>query len=71
MWWPQTNRVPWQTNDTPGTLVNPWTSTKGTKGTTVVVVVVRTLVVFSVSLVGATVIITLLVRPKTTKVLPV
>ena len=59
------------TNDTPGTLVNQWTSTKGTKGTTVVVIVVRTLVVFSVSLVSATVIITLLVRPKTTKVLPV
>ena len=28
------------TNDTPGTLVNPWTSTKGAKGATVVVVVV-------------------------------
>ena len=28
------------TNDTPGTLVNQWTSTKGTKGTTVVVAVV-------------------------------
>ena len=24
------------TNDTPGTLVNPWTSTKGAKGATVV-----------------------------------
>ena len=59
------------TNDTPGTLVNQWTSTKGAKGTTVVVLVVRTLVVFSVSLVSATVIITLLARPKTTKVLPV
>ena len=32
------NRVPWQTNDTPGTLVNLWTSTKGAKGTTVAVV---------------------------------
>ncbi len=28
------------TNDTPGTLVNQWTSTKGTKGTTVVVLMV-------------------------------
>ena len=28
------------TNDTPGTLVNLWTSTKGTKGTTVVVLMV-------------------------------
>ena len=27
------------TNDTPGTLVNQWTSTKGAKGTTVVAVV--------------------------------
>ena len=35
-----TNRVPWQTNDTPGTLVNQWTLTKGAKGTTVVVAVV-------------------------------
>ena len=34
-----TNRVPWQTNDTPGTLVNQWTSTKGAKGTVVVAVV--------------------------------
>ena len=59
------------TNEAPGTLVNQWTSTKGAKGTTVVVLVVRTLVVFSVSLVSATVIITLLARPKTTKVLPV
>ena len=52
------------TKETPSALVKQWTSTKGTKGTTVVVVLmVRTLVVFSVSLVGATVIITLLVRP--------
>ena len=28
------------TNDTPGTLVNQWTSTKGAKGTTVVVLMV-------------------------------
>ena len=28
------------TNDTPGTLVNHWTSTKGAKGTTVVVLMV-------------------------------
>ena len=28
------------TNDTPSTLVNQWTSTKGTKGTTVVVFMV-------------------------------
>ena len=34
-----TNRVPWTTKEAPGTLVNQWTSTKGTKGTTVVVVV--------------------------------
>ena len=27
-------------NDTPGTLVNQWTSTKGAKGTTVVVLMV-------------------------------
>ena len=59
------------TKEGPGTLVNQWTSTKGAKGTTVVVLVVRTLVVFSVSLVSATVIITLLARPKTTKALPV
>ena len=32
------------TNDTPGTLVNQWTSTKEAKGTTVVVLVVRALV---------------------------
>ncbi len=32
-------------NDTPGTLVNQWTSTKGTKGTTVVVAVVVVLMV--------------------------
>ena len=29
-----------EANDTPGTLVNQWTSTKGTKGTTVVVLMV-------------------------------
>ena len=29
-----------EANDTPGTLVNPWASTKGTKGTTVVVLMV-------------------------------
>ena len=40
-----TNRVPWWANDTPGTLVNPWASTKGTKGTTVVVIVVVVVVV--------------------------
>jgi hypothetical protein len=28
------------TNDTPGTVVNQWTSTKGAKGTTVVVLMV-------------------------------
>ena len=28
------------TNDTPGTLANHWTSTKGAKGTTVVVLMV-------------------------------
>ena len=27
-------------NDTPGTLVNQWTSTKGAKGTTIVVLMV-------------------------------
>ena len=31
------------TNDTPGTLVNLWTSTKGAKGTTVVVLLVEPL----------------------------
>ena len=35
-----TNRVPWMTKEAPGTLVNQWTSTKGTKGTTVVVLMV-------------------------------
>ena len=59
------------TNEAPGAFGYLWFQQKGTKGTTVVVLVVRTLVVFSVSLVSATVIITLLVRPKTTKALPV
>jgi len=36
---PLTNRVPCLANDTPGTLVNHWTSTKGAKGTIVVVLV--------------------------------
>jgi hypothetical protein len=31
--------VPWTTKDTPGTLANLWTSTRGTKGTIVVVIV--------------------------------
>jgi hypothetical protein len=35
-----TNRVPWTTKEAPGTLVNPWASTKGAKGTTVVVLMV-------------------------------
>ena len=35
-----TNRVPWTTKEAPGTLVNHWTSTKGTKGTTVIVLMV-------------------------------
>ena len=35
-----TNRVPWQTKETPGTLANLRTSTKGAKGTTVVVLIV-------------------------------
>ena len=34
-----------EANDTPGTLVNQWTSTKGTKGTTVVVAVVVVIMV--------------------------
>jgi hypothetical protein len=33
------NRVPWWANDTPGTLDNHWTSTKGAKGSVVVVLV--------------------------------
>ena len=39
-----TNRVPWTTKEAPGTLVNQWTSTKGAKGTTVVVLMVEPLV---------------------------
>jgi len=39
-----TNRVPWTTKEAPGTLVNPWASTKGSKGTTVVVLMVGPLV---------------------------
>ena len=34
-----------EANDTPGTLVNPWASTKGAKGTTVVVAVVVVIMV--------------------------
>jgi hypothetical protein len=45
LWWPLANRVPWRANDTPGTLVNPWASTKGAKGTTVVVAVVVVIMV--------------------------
>ena len=33
------NRVPCLTNDTPGSLANHWTSTKGAKGAVVVLVV--------------------------------
>ena len=40
-----TNRVPWTTKEAPGTLVNPWASTKGAKGTTVVVAVVVVIMV--------------------------
>jgi len=51
LWWPQTNRVPWKANEAPGAFGYLWLSKRGTKGTTVVVLVAdRSLTIASVRL---------------------
>jgi hypothetical protein len=48
VWWPETNRVPWITNEAQGAFGYLWFQQKGTKGAGVVLVVDHWLTIASV-----------------------